>query len=456
MKPILGLVISVLFLILVAGCAQPPVQAPVGPETPAVDPTPTITEVPDTPTPSVEETPDLPVEETPVEPSPVPSTDYFTLPQVTYEGTYSGTLVDSSIQIDDAPMDQYFAGMNRNGVHAFIGFFEIPGKAEEGKLSNQDGLGFLVDAVQTHPQRVIPFLSLEWDNDAISLLPDGELLQFYRDAYFSATGIAGKGIVKGIGKLEQFDWPGDPVNGTKMKNLVEFAQDETIHIMFHPGKGETDDIEALVSAYPDVQFIMHQSYEDFSADREKLIAIMKENPNLYYSVDVDHLMYDAGKGSSILYEFETVPLAKGAERFLEEYEENHAKMLSNAIALYLPLIKAVPDQVMWGTHAGPEYNYDPDVYDRIIEFSRAFIAATPVEGQEKFAYQNAWNAFGPGSTIDHDVVVVDAAGWPTCTKSQENQCFNACTKNDEDVTPSDKACEQICQYDLQCTALDED
>lgn len=457
MKPIPYPILGLLFLLLVAGCAQAPAPAPVMPEAPVVEPTVPIVDTPTVPESPLEEDPTPePETEAPATPAPEPEVEYFTLPELTYEGTYDGSLVDTSAQITSAPMDQHFVNMNRNGVHAFVGYFSVVGAMEEGKLSNQEGLGFMLDAVQKHPGRIIPFFSLGWGADETTLLPAKEILQYYKNSYSPIPSIAGEGIVKGFGEIEQYGWSGSPANGTKMKGLVELAESQGLHFMFHPPKGEVNEVRELVEKYPDTRFIIHQFNEDFGADREKWIELLKDHPHVYFSVDVDHLLYDASKKVGLLYEFQNSPLEKGAERFVEEYDEKEAKLLSNAIAKYKPFIVAVPNQVMWGTEMGPEYNYDPDVYDRIIKFSRTFIAFLPEEIQEKFAYQNAWNAFGPGSTLQKEIVIADASGWATCTNAQENQCAIACGEDEDDITPTSEACLLVCEYDLQCNPPDVD
>lgn len=404
MKPTLYPILGLLFLLLVAGCAQPPVQTPTSPETPVVDPTPPVQEEPIVPIPPVEETPEpVPVTETPPEPTPAPTPE-FVLPQVTTEGAYAGTLVDAHLFTENMTIAKQMENMNRNGVHALIGYFSIPEDVDPNKLTSTESLGLLVDMVQKNPGRIIPFFSFEIEEEASTIMPDNAFVQRHQEAYTLISEVAGENIVKGVGELEQHEWDKE-ANTTRMLKMATFAQDNELHVMFHPPRGEMDAIGELTQLYPETTFIIHQFADDFEADSGWVIELLKENPNVYYSIDVDQMTYDVSMDFGLLHEFEDIPSNMAAAQFVNKYAEKKDLLFGRAVARYYDLVKAVPDKVLWGTDAGPKYNFEPEVYDRVIEFTREFIAAMPEEAQEKLAYQNAWKIFGPGVTLEKEISI---------------------------------------------------
>lgn len=133
-------------------------------------------------------------------------------------------------------------------------------------------------------------------------------------------------------------------------------------------------------------------------------------------------------------------------------ENSKEKLLINdAVGAYKPLVDAAPDKVMWGTEIGPEYAFDPQVFDRAVKISRLVIAGFDKEHQEGVGYKNALRVFGEGVVVDPNINVLDTASWPDCTEAQMGDCDASCEIPDSDtLTAEQEACFQDCLIEKQC------
>ena len=106
---------------------------------------------------------------------------------------------------------------------------------------------------------------------------------------------------------------------------------------------------------------------------------------------------------------------------------------------------------MWGTEIGPEYAFDPKVFDRAIKVSRFVIAGFDEEHREAVAYKNALRVFGEGVIADPAIKVIDSSSWPDCTNAQMDSCDTSCDIPDSDIlTPEQDACFLNCVLKKQC------
>ncbi|MBI2659446.1 hypothetical protein HYX05_05105, partial [Candidatus Woesearchaeota archaeon] len=126
-------------------------------------------------------------------------------------------------------------------------------------------------------------------------------------------------------------------------------------------------------------------------------------------------------------------------------------MISSAISAYKPLVDAAPDKVMWGTEIGPEYAFDPEVFDRAVKISRFVIAGFDAEDQEAVGYKNALRVFGEGVVADANIKVIDTRSWHECTGAQTGACDAACeTPDSSSLTAEQDACFLNCLIGKQC------
>ncbi len=382
-------------------------------------------------------------------------------PNLTYPDAYNGPLFDTSLQIgSDGNMDKYFENFDRNGMNFFIGYFKIDYPPERDLLRNNEGLGYALYAAQKHPYRVIPYISLSLPGeDAVKILGSG-MTGRLRSNLDAVREIAGQDFVKGFGELEVMDYAGYRADSKQITDIYDLAKETKIMIMFHPAVGTAGQVKNVIELYPDINFLIHMYRTDFKKDRDAYIDLLKTHDNLFFSVDVDHMMFLPQESVGMLYQYEESSVKNAALFFvrgfndIEKVSERYQALVNNAIVDYKPLIDAVPSKVMWGTEMGPKYNFEPEVYDLIIKFSRLFIGKLDPGHQEAFAYKNALRVFGFGVKIDTSLLITDASAWPQCTTMQSLSCedkSDACGKED---TPEKEKCLEKCLFDLKCYALD--
>lgn len=311
-------------------------------------------------------------------------------PQLTYLEAYNGPLYDTSAQMGSSPdLELYFNNHDRNGINFFIGFFQI-------ELDDPFDVNYLNKAIKTRPGRVIPFFNTGLASDEAKLVVGNKLTSLHKEAFGIVVDEIGSNVLKGIGETEQYAW-GVEADDPQVLKLYDFANSNDLHIMFHPPRGQTEAVKRLVEMYPGTIFLIHMFPEDFDADRQSYIDLIKTHDNLFFSIDADHILYDGSTG--LLYKYENQDTNPAKISFISFYDSNEQQLLDNAVIRYKPLVDSVPDKVMWGTESSPEYNFEPEVYDRIIKFSRLFIGRLNQEHHEVVAYKNALKVFGNGTFI---------------------------------------------------------
>lgn len=367
-------------------------------------------------------------------------------PELTYSGAYNGTLYATSEQIGDStPIEDYMENLDRNGVTWFLGFFTFEDKPVEEILITTEGLGYAVHAVQEYPGRIFPYYNPGMGGEEIEdegLLGD-ELTDLYEANLSAAEEIVGDDFFKGLGELETMDWS-VAHNSDEVLSIIDVAEDHGINTMFHPVASRLSQVEDIVERYPDMTFLIHLYRDDLADGLDDLIQIMQERDNLYYTIDAAHIAHY--NNQDILYD------AGSASAFISQFDRYYHEMLEDAINDYEELVEAVPNKVMWGTEAGPDYAFDEDVYDRLVKISRELIGAMDEEDQEGLAYENAYRVFGDGVKVSDEIVVHDTSDWDECSGSLVDSCDVECEEDDGDI---DEVCFQECLFGQTCTDPDE-
>lgn len=390
--------------------------------------------------------------EEPVIAAPEPVAEEFQIfnPALTYDGAYNGPLYGTSEQVGSASMDSYFVNLDRNGINFFIGMFGISGEPAADTLISDQGLGEVIDAAQKHPYRVIPFFNPGIGGEEVEQYLGEELTGMYSKTLSASQNIAGKGFIRGFGEVETQEWQARH-NDPRVIQLIDIAQNNDINFMFHPVATKIDDVEKIVEAYPDTTFLVHMYREDLAKSMSKLIKIMQEHDNLYFSMDAAHILFVNSLGGDLVYVYDSTDKQSSINKFISTFDSKEKSMINDAIKAYKPLVDAVPDKVMWGTEIGPEYAFDPKVFDRAVKASRFVIAGFDEEDREAVGYKNALRIFGQGVVADPSIKVIDTRSWYDCTDSQMSACDESCEIPDGDsLTAQQEACFQNCLIGKQC------
>jgi len=359
--------------------------------------------------PVVEEVQEV-VEETPevIEPSPEPVKGEFQIfnPRLTYPGAYNGPLYATSEQVGDtAPKELYFENLDRNGVNYFIGMFTISGEPDPSTLTSSKGLGYIIDWVEKHPNRIVPFFNLGLGGKKEEPQLGKTLTRRYNKTHIASKSIVGDNFIKGLGEIETQEWlvrHHDP----KVMQLFEIADTGGLVAMFHPTSFKLNDVERVVKAFPDTIFLIHMFHEDIRDRKSTLIDIMESHENLIFSIDAAHLIFD---GNDVLSTCDGPNIQISKDCFISIYDSQEKIFIKNALRFYDTIVDAVPEQVVWGTNSRSLYNYEPEVYDRMIKISRLFIGELDPKYQEAVGYKNALRIFGPGVKLDRKIDVIDAS-----------------------------------------------
>lgn len=416
-----------IFFILTSGCAAP--------ET-AIE---KISE------PAVEEVQALPevAETVPVMEEQKPTELELIYPKLKYDGAYNGPLYATSEQIGGSfSLEKYFSNLDRNGVNWFIGFFTFTELPQQDSLVTSGGLGRVLEAAQKHPLRIIPYYNPGLGGKEVEPLVGDKLTALYAPMIPAIKNIAGPLFLRGLGELETQEWK-VAHNDPKVAQLFNVAKAHNINFMFHPVASKIEQVEQIAKAYPTQKIIIHMYRDDLDKSRDRLIKILHDNNNIYFSIDAAHIAHH--NGMDILYDYDT------SSGFISKFDQNYKSMLNDAVADYKPLVEGAPDKVMWGTEAGPEYSFEPEVYDRIVKISRELIGQMKPEYQEGFGYKNALRAFGNGAVVDKEITVFDNSNWGYCTDDQISACDAECEIPDEDIQdPALESCFQNCLIKKQC------
>ena len=370
-------------------------------------------------------------------------------PALTYPDAYNGPLYATWEHMTSNDANEYFNNLERNGINFIIGAFSIFGQQNADSLTNADGLGKAIYLVQKYQNRIIPVFSTGMGGASEKSMVGDKLTSMYKDALDSSKSIAGN-ILQGFGEIETQEWK-MPHNDQKIMGLFSLADSNGLFVMFHPVPGQKSSIKSIIETYPDTIFVIHMFPEDFSKDRPNIIDLMKTHDNFYFSIDADHMLFDGRIG--LLYKYDDDSISSAKSSFISDFDSKHLNLLNTAVSRYKPLVDAVPEKVVWGTEIGPTYNFEPEVYDRVIKYSRMFIARLNPEHQENVAYKNALRVFGQGARLEKKIDVIDASAWLPCTSKQMNECESKCESAGSEDSLENEVCLDNCVARLKCVDI---
>lgn len=194
---------------------------------------------------------------------------------------------------------------------------------------------------------------------------------------------------KGFGETAFYrpPWIGQSLDTPNWAGVFELAAERDIFVMIHLRTDQLNQLSSMLKNHPQTKVLVHGPEL-----RTSLPQLLKENTNLYFTLDTATIVsIGSGPGSILMYPDN---MQKG--NFVQKFDDNKETMLKDSLALWKDVIAAAPERVFWGTDVALPWHTDPDVYSRLIEFSNEFIAQLPAEQQRLFAYENAFKLFGAG------------------------------------------------------------
>ncbi|HIH15424.1 MAG: hypothetical protein QT08_C0017G0043 [archaeon GW2011_AR17] len=327
----------------------------------------------------VEEEPEVQEEEI------IPAAEKFELfnPEITYKNFYNGPLYNANKEWNTSSA-ALFEKEEENGIN-----FMLVQTSEEDTES-------LKGIIQENPSQIIlminPGLATEKAKQALF---NDELPQKYKDAEKDARGVFGEGSITGLGRLEFSSWNVQTTN-YKIQELYNFAEEKKylLFLEINAGEAQRDEFEETLIEYPNTTFLIHIEAKEFQSNEQKIRELMQKYENIYLIIDANDILYDGQQG---LFEtYKTKKNEEAKELFIEEFDTSYERYITDANQRYTTLIETLPNKVLWSFEMGPEYNYDPEIYDRAIKVSRGFISTLNTEYQEGIAYKNAVEILGKG------------------------------------------------------------
>lgn len=190
------------------------------------------------------------------------------------------------------------------------------------------------------------------------------------------------GSFAGIGEIIFY---GGPMQGTSITAdpwpaLFAFAAERDVPLMVHPTKAQADGLEEMLAAYPDATVMAHGG--EFNLSPGTLRPLLEGHDNLYWTIDAGSMLNGL------------VLTASGPSEFASRYDQRAGEFHGLVEQVLPPLVQSAPDRVMWGTDLATDWNTDPQVYSRVMDWTRAAIESLPADQQDKYAYRNATRLFG--------------------------------------------------------------
>jgi predicted TIM-barrel fold metal-dependent hydrolase len=287
------------------------------------------------------------------------------------EGGYTGVLFDAHRHLDvsgTGPLNRC-RNTEQNIAEAVIFVQMNPSDAAASESSMREDLG--------GAPHFVPFFHVNPHSPS----------DMERHRLDSAFGNRGS-LFAGIGEIALYrdPWRTTSLQSSPWPDIFAFARDNDLWVMFHVRPGQENEVRQVLEEWPDVRIVMHGS---------ELLpqwpALLQEFPNLHITIDAIALIRPVGDPSA----GGLMSNSGSAAQFNAAFDAQHESMLALALERWLPVIAAAPDKVMWGTDTYATWHLDPDAFRRIVDFSRRFITALPVDQQQPFAYGNARRLFGP-------------------------------------------------------------
>lgn len=191
----------------------------------------------------------------------------------------------------------------------------------------------------------------------------------------------------GVGEIGFYQGPlvGTSLSQDPWPAIFEYAAKENLILMFHPTEKEANDLEKMLSQYPNTKVILH-GFESLNTGR--VGKWLRSYKNFHFTYDVATML------DGYLYR------VQNATDFIAWYEANKKQYIASVRGRLLPLLEAAPDRVMWGTDVVASWHTESEVYSRLMEFSKELVDSLPLQYRDNYAHTNAQRIFGSGVVFE--------------------------------------------------------
>ncbi len=306
-------------------------------------------------------------------------------PSIKYANLYNGPLYITGMDWNttNSSEEEFFTNIDDNGINYML-LFVTPD-------SNRD---IIQSAIDNHPSRISLFTNPGFTTTELKTsFTNDELPSDYESIYNEVK--ANLGEIKGLGRLDISSLGINPTN-SKIIGFYDFAQTEqkTIIMEIGTGSAQQEGMQEILTAYPQTNFFLHIHPEELESDETEYMSLLENNDNLFYIIDTNDILYDGDKG--LAEKFSSQDTEDAISAFIEEYDRSGPVYINNAVLRYKNLLESYPERVVLGSYLPSEYDFNEEVYNRIIKAARTFIIKLDTDNREKFAYENALDILGEG------------------------------------------------------------
>ncbi len=308
-------------------------------------------------------------------------------PELTYANVYNGPLFDSFLEWNSSIIpEDFFSFLDINGVNYLVT-----------AIDNEEEMTIVKQNIALHSSRILPIINPGYNiEETKTKLTNGLLTKEYKNVYAIAESILGSNSIKGLGELKVNEY-GIQAGNSNIIEMYSLAAEKDIplFIEIRNGKADRDSFGNILKSNPDTIFILHLDPSVISTNEQEYKLLLETYDNLYLLITANDVLYDEQNGLLLRYATNK-DIEEAIQDFTTEFDKYYLSYVTNAVFRYSTIINSVPNKILWSTDLNAEYNYNSDVYNRLIKSSRTFIVKFDVDTREKIAYKNALNILGEG------------------------------------------------------------
>jgi hypothetical protein len=189
-------------------------------------------------------------------------------------------------------------------------------------------------------------------------------------------------VFHGIGEIVFYGgaFKGTSLTANPWPELFEFSASEDIPLMIHPTLTQKSGLKTMLSRYPKATVLAHGG--EYNLEQDVLKPILADHENLYWTLDAGSMLNGL------------VLQAADADDFASTYDQRKSDF-HGLVERTLPwMMEAAPNRVCWGTDLATDWNTDPKVISRVMDWTQAALESIPEEQRDRYAYKNARELFG--------------------------------------------------------------